>query len=109
MKWLKFLGRKGEQEKDTRIYTVASHPAARAHQPVPRNVPEPDPIFADTGPLALEPETEDDANPYNTSSWKMDPDKGVRRVEDDKTVDRKGRAKDSSNNPYDTGSFRKGW
>lgn len=112
MKWLRFFTRqRDEDEEDTRIYTVDSPRVVKPRPPVPRTVPEPQhPIFQDTGPLELEgDDTEEDANPYNTSSWKLDPEKGLRRVEDDKTVDRKGRAKNTSNNPYDTGTFRKGW
>lgn len=110
MKWLKFFTRKREDEEDTRIYTVDAPSAIKPHRRIPRNVPEPQhPIFEDTGSLALEGETAEDENPYDTSSWKLDPEKGIRRVEDDKTVDRSGREKNTSNNPYDTGTFRKGW
>lgn len=110
MKWLKRFRRKREEEEDTRIYTVNSPRTVKPHRPVIRNVPEPEhPIFQDTGELELEGDKQDDANPYDTSSWKLDPEKGLRRVEDDKTVDRSGREKPSSNNPYDTGSYRKGW
>ena len=110
MKWLRFFTRKREEEEDTRIYTVDTPRAVKAHRPIPRTVPEPQhPMFHDTGALELAGESVEDANPYETSSWKMDPEKGIRRVEDDKTVDRSGREKNTSNNPYDTGSFRKGW
>ena len=111
MKWLRLFKRKREEEQDTRIYTVDSPRASRPHRPEVRNVPPPQhPAFQDFGALEIdESSAEDDANPYDTASWKLDPDKGIRRVEDDKTVDRKGRVKPSSNNPYDTGSYRKGW
>lgn len=110
MKWFRFFSRKREKEEDTRIYTVDAPRVTKPQRTVVRNVPEPQiPIFQDTGALELEGETVDEANPYNTSSWKLDPEKGVRRVEDDKTVDRSGRDKPSANNPYDTGSYRKGW
>ena len=110
MKWLRFFKRKRREKEDTRIYTVDSPRVSRPHKPEVRNVPPPQhPVLADTGALELEGGAEDDANPYDTASWKLDPEKGIRRVEDDKTVDRKGREKPSSNNPYDTGSYRKGW
>ena len=109
MKWLRFFRRKRDEE-DTRIYTVSSPRTVKPYRPPVRTVPEPDhPMFQDTGTLELEGDMVDDANPYDTSSWKLDPEKGIRRVEDDKTVDRKGRVKVTSNNPYDTGSYRKGW
>ena len=112
MKWLRFFRRNREEEEDTRIYTVDSPRVVKPYRPpVIRNVPEPKhPMFEDTGELSLdEGGKEDDANPYDTASWKLDPEKGLRRVEDDKTVDRKDRVKTTSNNPYDTGTFRKGW
>jgi hypothetical protein len=109
MRWPRFFRRRRDEEADTRIYTASPQRAAKPVRPVPRNVPEPDSIFSDTGPLALEGEKTEDANPYETASWKLDPEKGARRVEDAKTVDRSGRAKNTSNNPYDTGTFRKGW
>jgi len=107
MKWLKFFSR--EQEKvDSRIYTV-SKPSRRFPPRMPRNVPEPHPIFADTGSLAIKEEKPDErANPYDTSSWELDPDQGLRRVDDDKTV-RRDRGKTEADNPYNTGAFRKGW
>ena len=52
--------------------------------------------------------TQEEANPYDTASWELDLDKGLRRVEDDKTVTRE-RGKSDANNPYNTGAFRKGW
>ena len=116
MKWLRFFRRNREEEEDTRIYTVDSPREVKPYQPLGRNpspvrnVPEPShPLFDDTDQLELAGEEVDEGNPYETSSWKLDPDKGIRRVEDDKTVDRKGRVKTTSNNPYDTGSYRKGW
>jgi len=109
MKWLQSLFRKRDDDRDTRIYTVASPRVAKRYEPPPRNVPEPDPIFSDTGGLALTEESEEDVNPYNTSSWSLDPEQGIRRVEDDKTVTRDGREKSVANNPYDTGAFRRGW
>jgi len=109
MKWLRFFSRKRDEDRDTRIYTVASPRVAKRYEPPRRNVPEPDPIFSDTGALALKEETDEEVNPYNTSSWTLDPEKGMRRVEDDKTVSRDGREKSKANNPYDTGAFRRGW
>ena len=50
----------------------------------------------------------DGANPYETHSWKADPIKGLRRVEDSKTA-RRDRGKGDANNPYNTGVFTKGW
>ncbi|RMF98064.1 MAG: hypothetical protein D6727_03765 [Gammaproteobacteria bacterium] len=113
MKWLRFFTRKQEKPvRDSRVYTVGRaprRPPRPGPPPVPRNVPEPDPIFGDTGSLAIKDDAEDNANPYDTASWKMDPDKGWRRVDDDKTVTRDRGKKTSGNNPYDTGTFRKGW
>ena len=109
MKSLKRFTRKREQELDSRIYNVGSPRVAKRYQPVPRNVPEPDPIFGDTGSLELKDETADEANPYDTASWSLDPEKGLRRVEDDKTVSRDDRDTPQANNPYDTGTFRRGW
>ena len=40
-------------------------------------------------------------NPYETHSWEMDPDEGLRRVEDQSMVNRK-KPKGDADNPYDT-------
>jgi len=105
MSWLRFFSRK-KPKSDTRIYAVGK--PARKMIPQVRNVPEPDPIFDDTGALSIKEESDEAANPYDTASWSLDPDKGLRRVDDDKTVSR-DRGKSDSNNPYDTGAFRRGW
>jgi hypothetical protein len=109
MGWLRdiFSRKREEPRRESRIYTVGKPPAKLAR--VPRTVPEPDPIFDDTGTLSLKDENvQDDANPYDTASWELDLDKGLRRIEDDKTVTR-DRGKADANNPYNTGAFRKGW
>lgn len=107
MKWLRNLFRQPEKV-DTRIYTVPGNRPRAKVPPVLRNVPEPDPIFADTGALAIKEDLDDAANPYDTASWSLDPDKGLRRVDDDKTV-RRDRGKAEADNPYNTGAFRRGW
>ncbi len=110
MGWLsKIFSRKREEPRqESRIYSVGKPPPAKFAR-VPRNVPEPDPIYDDTGTLSLKDENvQDEANPYDTASWELDLDKGLRRVEDDKTVTR-DRGKSDVNNPYNTGAYRKGW
>lgn len=112
MKWLKrIVDRKPEVSEtaaNSRIFS-ADGPARRLQKPAVRRVAEPDPIFGDTGALALKDESiEEPSNPYDTSSWKLDHEKGLRRVDDDKTV-RRDRGRSNPTNPYDTGAFRKGW
>ena len=91
----------------------ADGPLARhvSTKPIPtaRRAKKPDPVFEDTGELAIAEETEEDReNPYDTATWSLDPDKGLRRVDDDKTVT-KERGKADPTDPYNTGAFRKGW
>ncbi|MDJ0928046.1 MAG: hypothetical protein QNJ73_10405 [Gammaproteobacteria bacterium] len=111
MRWFRFFFRRKEEPQDSRIYTVGkTRPRRPLPPPVPRNVPEPDPIFGDTSALTIQgDEGMPNDNPYDTASWKMDPEKGLRRVDDDKTVTKERGHKTSENNPYDTGTFRKGW
>lgn len=111
MKWLKSLFSRDEEPTNSRIYTVGRPPVRRAppRPRMPRQVPEPDPVFGDTGSLELREErTQERANPYDTSSWQLDPEQGLRRVDDDKTV-RRDRGHAEPDNPYNTGAFRKGW
>jgi hypothetical protein len=108
--WLRniFSRKREEPRHESRIYSVGKPPPAKFAR-VPRNVPEPDPIYEDTGTLSLKDENvQDEANPYDTASWELDLEQGLRRVEDDKTVTR-DRGKAEANNPYNTGAFRKGW
>ena len=110
MGWLRdiFSRKREEPRQESRIYSVGK-PSSTKFPPVPRNVPEPDPVFDDTGTLSLTDESmQEEANPYDTASWELDQEKGLRRVEDDKTVSRE-RGKADANNPYNTGAFRKGW
>jgi len=110
MGWLRdlFSRKREEPRQESRIYSVGK-PSSTKFPRVPRNVPKPDPIFEDTGALSLKDESmQDQANPYDTASWELDQEKGLRRVEDDKTVTRE-RGKADANNPYNTGAFRKGW
>lgn len=65
--------------------------------------------FMDTGSLEIQRDSDDLDNPYQTHSWEMDPDEGLRRVEDLKNVNRK-KSKASPDNPYDTFvGKKKGW
>ncbi len=114
MKWLlKLFRREKEAGSGSRIYSVesAGRSAAKTRKVSQeiRNVPEPDPIFSDTGNLAISDENlDDEANPYETASWELDQEKGLRRVGDDKTVT-PDRGKADETNPYNTGAFRRGW
>ena len=82
-----------------------------------RTTPKPeeiDPIFADTGSLALARETGGSGdNPYDTQTWHQDPEEGLRRVDDSKAIrnktDRTPRKSKEKGNPYDTVVGRKGW
>ncbi len=70
---------------------------------------EPEDPFMDTGSLEIERDSDDMDDPYQTHSWEMDPDEGLRRVEDLKNVNRK-KPKGSPDNPYDTiVTKKKGW
>ena len=64
--------------------------------------------FMDTGSLELQGATGEIENPYETHSWEMDPDEGLRRVEDQSMVNRK-KPKGDADNPYDTIIKKKGW
>ena len=64
--------------------------------------------FMDTGSLELQGEASDLANPYDTHTWEMDPEEGLRRVEDQNLVNRK-QPKGAPDNPYDTIVKKKGW
>ncbi|MDH3512598.1 MAG: hypothetical protein OER85_17265 [Gammaproteobacteria bacterium] len=82
-----------------------------------RTTPKPediDPIFADTGSLELSRDRGAGAdNPYDTATWRHDPDEGLRRVDDTKAIrnkaDRTPRKSKDKTNPYDTIVGRKGW
>ena len=70
--------------------------------------------FMDTGSLeVIEETTGEDVNPYETQSWEKDPEKGIRRIDDQSLVNRKSKEKKkiqvTSDNPYDTSIMKKGW
>lgn len=69
---------------------------------------QPDDPFMDTGSLELQRESADEENPYETHTWEMDHDEGLRRIEDPGLVNRK-KTEGSSDNPYDTIVKKKGW
>ncbi len=51
-------------------------------------------------------------NPYETHSWRLDPGKGARRVDDLSSINRDRadeQSKKDPDNPYDQGTSRKGW
>ncbi len=64
--------------------------------------------FMDTGELELQGEPSDLANPYETHTWEMDREEGLRRVEDLNLVNRK-KPQGDADNPYDTIVKKKGW
>jgi hypothetical protein len=64
--------------------------------------------FMDTGSLELQGETGEIDNPYETHSWEMDQDEGLRRVEDQSMVNRK-KPEGDADSPYDTIIKKKGW
>jgi len=64
--------------------------------------------FMDTGSMELENESGESENPYETHSWEMDPDEGLRRVDDQNRVNRK-KPEGTADNPYDTIIKKKGW
>lgn len=69
---------------------------------------QPDDVFMDTGELELQGESSDVADPYETHSWEMDPEEGLRRVEDQSLVNRQ-EPQGAPDNPYDTVVKKKGW
>jgi len=134
MKWFGFLKRNKEKRPLPPIRTVQEPAVARAERLAhdaekargrekPRSVheirttqkPEDiDPIFADTGSLALVRETSvEGENPYDTHTWRQDPEEGLRRIDDSKAIksksERTPRKSKDKNNPYDTIVGRKGW
>ncbi len=64
--------------------------------------------FMDTGSLELQRDSSELDNPYETHSWEMDRDEGLRRIDDQSLVNRK-KAQVSPDNPYDTSAPKKGW
>ena len=133
MKWLRFLQGNKEKRPLPPIRTVQAPGAARAERlaretteagagkKTGRNeiwtTPRPedlDPVFADTGSLELARETSGRGdNPYDTHTWRRDPEEGLRRVDDSKAIknksDRTPRKSKDQSNPYDTMIGRKGW
>jgi len=67
-----------------------------------------DDVFMDTGSLELQSESSDMADPYETHSWEMDPDEGLRRV-DDQLLGNRSKPEGTPDNPYDTIVKKKGW
>ena len=134
MKWFRFLkGKRGKRPLPP-IRTVQEPGAARAERLAReagkarggkkarraheiRTTPKPqdiDPIFADTGSLELANDTgEQGDNPYDTHTWRLDAEEGLRRVDDSKAIrnksDRSPRKSKDQGNPYDTVVGRKGW
>jgi hypothetical protein len=64
--------------------------------------------FLDTGSLALQGESDDISNPYETHSWEMDHEEGLRRIDDQNLVNGK-KLQGTADNPYDTIVKKKGW
>ncbi|MAF84708.1 MAG: hypothetical protein QGH93_03605 [Gammaproteobacteria bacterium] len=64
--------------------------------------------FMDTSSLKLEGESGDLDNPYETHTWEMDREEGIRRIEDLSLVNRK-QPEGTKGNPYDTIVKKKGW
>jgi hypothetical protein len=64
--------------------------------------------FLDTGSLELQGESDDISNPYETHTWEMDHEEGLRRIDDQNLVNRK-KLQGTADNPYDTIVKKKGW
>jgi len=64
--------------------------------------------FMDTGSLELQGESGEKSNPYETHTWEMDHEEGLRRIEDPSLVNRK-KPQGTADNPYDTIVKKKGW
>ena len=63
----------------------------------------------DTGTLELPEESVKDVeNPYETHTWEMDREEGLRRIEDPNLINRQ-KLQSAPNNPYDTIVKKKGW
>ena len=117
MKILDFLKRGKERKKSPLppIRTVrppgearAQHQARLAKEIEESGIFETQSEFMDTGPLELTSEARDKSNPYETHSWEMDHEEGLRRVEDQSLVNRK-KPQGTAGNPYDTVVKKKGW
>lgn len=67
-----------------------------------------DNAFMDTGELELQRDSAEMVNPYDTHTWEMDPDEGLRRVDDQHLVKPK-KPQGTAGNPYDTIVKKKGW
>ncbi len=64
--------------------------------------------FMDTGELELQRDATDKVNPYETHTWEMDHDEGLRRIDDQNLVNGK-KPEGTAGNPYDTIVKKKGW
>ena len=119
MKFLKSLFHK-EVEKQPPTWDIKP-PAERAEprargtevQQAPaqkKKTPNPfldDPML-DTISLELD-ETVVEENPYQTSSWKLDPDNDTRKLKTITLGEQTDKPAKNPFNPYDTGKMRRGW
>ena len=64
--------------------------------------------FMDTGSLELQGESSEVSNPYETHTWEMDHEEGMRRIDDQNLVNGK-KPQGTADNPYDTIVKKKGW
>jgi hypothetical protein len=94
MKWLRLFNRDDPASGQS--------PAAAPRQPTKPKA------STRSGGLTVSEDSAAGGSPYETHSWETDPVKGLRRVEDAKTV-RRDRGKKDESDPYNTGGFRKGW
>jgi len=81
----------------------------KAAQPGPARVSRRAIKAAETRPVPGKPSGQaGGGNPYESQSWQLDPEKGLRRVDDANTVTRERSGGDASD-PYNTGGFVRGW
>lgn len=121
MKFIKQLfGKQDEKPTTWDIKTPAERPEPRARvtdsmhgsQPIaPKKEPNPfldDPML-DTMSLQIDDIGPVPEDPYQTNSWKLDPNSDIRKL---KTIPFGQQTESSPNarfNPYDTGKMRRGW
>ncbi len=106
---MSIFGHFKKKSKREPIRTVRAPRARVAVKEVVRNTVDVDPIFDDTGDLAIQAEQPDGGSPYDTQTWELDPREGLQRVDDSRGVKHQKGSKKEVDNPYDTSVTRKGW
>lgn len=92
------------------------HAAATTEAPGPQNPQkkaEPNPFLDDPMLDTMSLEADDlnfpESDPYQTSTWEMDPDNDTRKLRTFQSGNGADKDKRNAFNPYDTGKMKRGW